>query len=161
MLTQRYVRPPNPADDNLAARLELVQFAAKSNDFIILVRGGFYLAERWADGVAFWLQQHGQILIECPLPEALIKVTFRIVPAHDEPLQSPTLRLSQGAITLWEEKIVRPEVFSLYLSVIRGMNPIDCTALGQVLSPCDVSGKPDARKLSYAFQNLAAVELLA
>lgn len=158
MIAKRYKNQIESTVAELPSRLPLTQFVGSSNKFALILRGGFYLPEIWNGGEIFWLSKNGEILIDCPLPEALIKLSFRIIPAKNLNVK---LSLSQGAVLLRKDVIKKPEQCNLYVSLLQGINPIACDVEGEVLSPSEACGEPDARKLSFAFQNLLNIELLA
>lgn len=147
---------------DLPARLALTQFAGESNKFALFLRGGFYLCEKWGPLETFWLNQESEILIDCPFPEALIKLSFQVIPAKRTGAK-PALKLCsyQGQVKLFESELSKSEVCDIYISLIEGINPISFKVEGDIYSPFEDCGEADSRKLSFAFQSPFTVELLA
>lgn len=151
-------RPYNDPS-TLPIRLGLTQIASDDGFFPVLLRGEFYLLEDWQGEKTSWMGKSGQVVVVCPVPKALINLSFFVIPverAGQTPLQ---LLLKQGAATVFDQQIVEPERIEVSLSLIEGQNPISCQTVGKLLSPFEMSGQGDARKLSFAWQKFTVVAL--
>jgi len=137
----------------LAMQVPLTQVVASKESFSLVLRG-FYLVEEWDGGSAYWLGKTGEIFIVCLDPEALLKISFTIVPSASLNINAPTLRLMQGEYALFSEQISNPRNLDLYISLVEGVNPINCIVDGEVRSPFETSGAPDSRQISFAFHNI-------
>lgn len=161
MIVKRYKDDVNCDLSSLSGRVPFTYFVGKSNKFAVLLTGDFYFPEKWNDFECSWLKQNGEILIDCPYPEALVKITFNVIPAKREKHTALSLKFWQGNVKLYEGKISKSEKCNLFISLIQGINPIKCEVDGEILSPYETCGVADARKLSFAFEYPFVVEQLS
>lgn len=141
--------------------LGMSQVVQTPSDLPIILSGDFYAAENWVDGETFWLAQNGYLTIYSTSPESLVKLSMRVFPFVAQGRPPLSLLLLQGNQELLQRVIEKQAEIDIYISVLEGLNVIDIRALGEVYSPLDIQGAPDARKLSFALQNIETKVLSA